>query len=111
MSSRPTRCQNRAVMLFVRWVFSARMTRLSASAVLVQRSLLPGSQLWHGLPVLAQGQLRKEQEAAGKQKQQRSTRASVVFSHLLPPRLAGDVLVADEESLARSVRSTRSVCS
>ena len=87
------------------------MTRLSASTVMVQRSHLPGSQLWHGLPALAQGQLREEQEAAGKQNQQRSTWASVVFGRLLPPRLAEGALIADKELLARSVRFTRSVCS
>ncbi len=41
-----------------------RITQLSALTVLVQRSHLSGSQLWHGLPALAQGQLHKEQEAA-----------------------------------------------
>ena len=111
MSGCPTRCRNWAAMLLVRQMFSACMTQLSASTVLVQRSHLSGSQLWHGLPALAQGQLRKEQEAAGEQKQQRSTRASVVFSRLLPPRLVGGALVADEELLTRSVCFTRSVCS
>ena len=55
------------------------MTRLSASTVLVQRLHSPGSQLWQGLPALAQGQLREVQEPVTKQKQQRSSRAAVVF--------------------------------
>ena len=66
-------------MPLVRQVFSARMTRLSASTVLVQRKHSPGSQLWHGLPALAQGQLREVQVLVTEQKQQRSSRALVVF--------------------------------
>jgi hypothetical protein len=55
------------------------MTRLSASVVLVQRLHLLGSQLWQGLPALAQGQLREVQELVTEQKQQRSSRAAAVF--------------------------------
>ena len=55
------------------------MTRLSASTVLVQRLHSPGSQLWQGLPALAQGQLREVQEVVTEHKQQRSLRAAVVF--------------------------------
>jgi hypothetical protein len=55
------------------------MTRLSASTVLVQRLHSPGSQLWQGLPSLAQGQLREVQELVAEQKQQRSSRAAAVF--------------------------------
>ena len=55
------------------------MTRLSASTVLVQWPHSPGLQLWQGLPALAQGQLREVQEPVTEQKQQRSSRAAVVF--------------------------------
>ena len=55
------------------------MTRLSASTVLEQWLHLPGSQLWQGLPALAQGQLREVQEVVTEHKQQRSLRAAVVF--------------------------------
>jgi hypothetical protein len=55
------------------------MTRLSASIVLEQRLHSPGSQLWQGLPALAQGQLREVQELEIEQKQQRSSRAVAVF--------------------------------
>ncbi len=111
MSGQPTRCQNQAVMLLVQQVFSAQITRLSASTVLVQRLHFPRLQLWYGLPALVQGQLRKEQEAATKQKQQRSMWASIIFGCLLPPHLAGGALVADEEWLARIVCFVRSMCS
>ncbi len=66
-------------MPLVRRVFSSRMTRLSASIVLEQRLHSPGSQLWQGLPALAQGQLREVQELEIEQKQQRSSRAVAVF--------------------------------
>ena len=56
---------------------------------MVQRLHSPGSQLWHGLPALAQGQLCEKQEAATEQKQQRYARASISFGHLLPPCLGG----------------------
>jgi hypothetical protein len=91
LSSQPTPCQNQAAMLLVQWVFSVRITQLNGSTVLVQQLHLPGLQLWQGLPDLAQGQLRKEQEAVTKQKQQRSRRASIFFGCLLPRRLAGGV--------------------
>ena len=55
------------------------MTWLSASIVLEQRLHSPGSQLWQGLPTLAQGQLREVQELDIEQKQQRSSRAATVF--------------------------------
>ena len=66
-------------MPLVRRVFYKRMTRLSVSIVLVQRKHSPGSQLWHDLPALAQGQLREVQELDIEQKQQRSSRAAAVF--------------------------------
>ncbi len=50
-----------------------------------------------GLPALVQGQLREVQEVVMEQKQQRSSRAAVVFCHLPFPRLAGGTLGADEE--------------
>ena len=78
-------------------------------SMFVQRLHSPRSQLWHDLPALAQGQLPEEQEAGTEQKQQMSARASIVFSHLLPPRLAGGA--PDKELLKRSVRFVRSVCS
>jgi hypothetical protein len=55
------------------------MTRLSTSTVLVQRLHWPGLQLWQGFPALAQGQLREVQEPVTEQKQQRSSRAAVIF--------------------------------
>ena len=87
------------------------MARLSASTLLVQRLHLLGLQLWHGLPALAQGQLPEEQEAATKQKQQRSVQASFVFGCLLLPCLARGALVMDKELLARIVHFVRSMCS
>jgi hypothetical protein len=39
----------------------------------------PGSQLWQGLPALAQVQLCEVQELEIEQKQQRSSRAAAVF--------------------------------
>jgi hypothetical protein len=55
------------------------MTRLSASIVLEQQLHSPGSQLWQGLPAMAQGQLREVQELEIEQKQQRSLWAAAVF--------------------------------
>jgi hypothetical protein len=60
-------------MLVVWRVFSVWMAQLWAAIVLVHWSHVPGSQHRHGRPALAQGQLREEQEAAIKQKQQRSS--------------------------------------
>ena len=80
-----------------RWVFSERITRLSASKLFEQRPHSPGSQLRQGRPALAQEQLREEQVAPTAQKQQRSCRATSVFRRLLPPSLAGGAIVTDEE--------------
>ena len=84
-------------MLLTRQVFSDRITRLSASAVLEQQPHSPGLQLWQGHPALAQEQLREEQVALTAQKQQRSCRASTVFQRLLPLSLAGGAIVTDKE--------------
>ncbi len=110
-NGRPTRCQKRAAMLVVRRVFSTRMAQLWAATVLVHWSHVPGSQHWHGCPALAQIQLREEQEAAIKQKQQRSSQAFVVFCLLLFRCLSGGALDADEERLTPSVLFARRVCS
>ena len=50
-----------------------------------------------GLPALVQEQLREVQEVVTEQKQQRSSRAAVIFCRLPFPRLAGGTLVADAE--------------
>ena len=78
-SARSTRCRKQAAMPFVQRLFSSRMTRLSASTMLMQRLHSPGLQLWQGLPALVQGQLHEVQELATKQKQQRSSWAAIVF--------------------------------
>jgi hypothetical protein len=92
-------------------LFSLAIVRLCASSVLLQRLQLPGLQLREGLPALARGQLCMVQEEATEQKQQRTSRAVVVFCRLLPPRHVGGALAADEEWLTRSVHFTRRVCS
>ena len=47
--------------------------------MLVQWLHSPGLQLWQGLPALVQGQLHEVQEPVTKQKQQRSSRAAILF--------------------------------
>ncbi len=111
LSSRPTRCQKQVAMLVAWWVFSVWMAQLWAATVLVHRLHVLGSQHQHGHPALAQGQLRKEQEVAIKQKQQRSSRALVLFCLLSFRRLSGGALDVDEERLTPSVLFARGVCS
>ncbi len=111
LSGHPTHCQKRAAMLVVRRVFSAQMAQLWAATMLVHWLHLPGSQHWHGRSALAQGQLRKGQEAAIKQKQQRSSRALDVFCLLSFLRLLGGALKADEERFTPSTLFTKRVCS
>jgi hypothetical protein len=87
------------------------MAQLWAATVLVHWLHVPGLQHWHGRPALAQGQLRKEQEAVIEQKQQRSLRALVVFCLLSFLHLLGGALNVDEEQLTPSVLIARRVCS
>ncbi len=110
-SSRPTCCQKQVAMLVVWRVFSVWMARLWAATVLVHRLHVPGSQHQHGRPALVQGQLRKGEEVAIKQKQQRSLRALVLFCLLLFRRLSGGALDVDKERLTPSVLFARRVCS
>jgi hypothetical protein len=72
---------------------------------------LPGLQHWHGCPALVQGQLREEQEAVIKQKQQRSLRASCTFCCLLCLCLLEGALIADKEQFTPCMLLARQVCS
>ena len=79
--------------------------------MLEHRPQVPGSQHWQGRPALAQEQVREEQEASGKQKQQRSSRASAVFCRLSFLLLKGVAVNADGERPSSSVLTTPIVCS
>ena len=78
--------------------------------MLEHRPQVPGSQHWQGRPALAQEQVREEQEASGKQKQQRSSRASAVFCRLSFLLLKGVAVNADGERPSSSVLTTPIVC-
>ncbi len=86
--------------------FSSWITQLCALTVLAHRPHSPGSQHRQGRPALC-----GEQEAIGKQKQQRSSQALDVFCRLSLRRPEGVAVNVDGNGLAPSVLVGSRVCS